>query len=77
MDNVWEQEKLDARKLLDAKRGDESHLSSARFVGRRYLKGKPCVLFRTSKAATIFSFLLSGMCHRFPLQGSEDSSNCF
>ena len=29
-----EQKKLEARKMLDAKRGDESHLSSARFIGR-------------------------------------------
>jgi hypothetical protein len=32
VDNAWEQEKLDARKMF-VKR-DESHLSSARFVGR-------------------------------------------
>jgi len=34
VDKVWEQEKPEARKMLGAKRGDESHLSSARFVGR-------------------------------------------
>jgi hypothetical protein len=32
VDNVWEQEKLEARKMLEY--GDESHLSSARFVGQ-------------------------------------------
>ena len=31
MDNAWEQEKLEASKMLV--NGDESHLSSARFVG--------------------------------------------
>ena len=30
MDNAWEQRKLEARKMLE--NGDESHLSSARFV---------------------------------------------
>ena len=34
MDNAWEEYKPEARKMLDAKRGDESHLSSARFVRR-------------------------------------------
>jgi hypothetical protein len=29
VDTAWEQEKLEARKLLDAKRATESHLSSA------------------------------------------------
>ena len=32
VDSVWEQKKLEARKML--KNGGESHLSSARFVGR-------------------------------------------
>jgi len=32
VDNAWEQKKLEARKMLE--NGDESHLSSARFVGR-------------------------------------------
>jgi hypothetical protein len=32
VDSVWEQEKLEARKMLE--NGGESHLSSARFVGR-------------------------------------------
>ena len=32
MDNAWEQEKLEARKMPE--NGDESHLSSARFVGQ-------------------------------------------
>jgi hypothetical protein len=32
VDNAWEQRKLEARKMLE--NGDESHLSSARFVGR-------------------------------------------
>ena len=36
MDNAWEQRKLEARKMLDAKLAAESHLSSARFV-RRFL----------------------------------------
>jgi len=31
MVNVWEQEKLEARNMLE--NGDESHLSSARYVG--------------------------------------------
>jgi hypothetical protein len=34
VDNTWEQEKLEARKML--KNDDESHLSSARFVRRLY-----------------------------------------
>jgi len=34
VDSAWEQEKLEARKML--KNGDESHLSSARFVGRAW-----------------------------------------
>jgi hypothetical protein len=34
-DKVWEQKKLEARKILE--NGDESHLSSARFVGRRFM----------------------------------------
>ena len=34
VDNAWEEYKPEARKMLDAKRGDESHLSSARFVRR-------------------------------------------
>jgi hypothetical protein len=33
--HTWEQEKLEARKMLE--NGDESHLSSARFGGRRLL----------------------------------------
>ncbi|MFC2043221.1 hypothetical protein ACFLUA_03620 [Chloroflexota bacterium] len=33
MDNVWEQKKLKARKMLE--NGEESHLSSARCVRRR------------------------------------------
>jgi hypothetical protein len=32
VDNAWEQEKPEARKMLE--NGDESHLSSARFVRR-------------------------------------------
>jgi hypothetical protein len=32
VDNAWEQEKLEARKLLE--NGDESHLFSARYVGQ-------------------------------------------
>jgi len=35
VDSVWEQEKLEARKMLDAKRAADSHTSDARFVGRR------------------------------------------
>ena len=35
VDSAWEQEKLDARKML--KNGDESHLSSARFVRRSFV----------------------------------------
>jgi hypothetical protein len=31
VDSTWEQEKPEARKMLE--NGDESHLSSARFVG--------------------------------------------
>ena len=34
VDSAWEQYKLEARKMLDAKRGDESPSSSARCVGR-------------------------------------------
>jgi hypothetical protein len=34
VDSAWEQEKLEARKMLE--NGDESHLSSARFVSHRY-----------------------------------------
>jgi len=37
LDSVWEQEKLEARKLLAAGAA-ESHLSSARFVGRSLLR---------------------------------------
>ena len=33
VDNVWEQEKLEARKILE--NAAESHTSGARFVGRR------------------------------------------
>jgi hypothetical protein len=33
VDSALEQYKLEARKMLDAKRGDESHLPSACFVG--------------------------------------------
>ena len=33
VDSVWEQEKPEARKMLDAKRAAESHTSGARFVG--------------------------------------------
>jgi hypothetical protein len=36
VDKAWEQKKLKAREML--KNGDESHLSSARFVGLRYFK---------------------------------------
>jgi hypothetical protein len=35
VDNAWEQRKLEARKMPE--NGDESHLSSARFVRRRHL----------------------------------------
>jgi hypothetical protein len=34
MDSVWEQKKLEARKMLDAKRAAEFPASSPRFVGR-------------------------------------------
>jgi len=34
VDSAWEQEKLKARKMLDAKRAAESPASSARFVGQ-------------------------------------------
>ena len=34
VDSVWEQEKLEARKMLE--NGDESPASSARCVGQRY-----------------------------------------
>jgi hypothetical protein len=33
VDNVWEQKKLEARKMLE--NGAESHTSGARFVGQR------------------------------------------
>ena len=36
MDSAWEQEKLEARKILDAKRAAESLAFSARFVGRLF-----------------------------------------
>jgi len=32
VDNAWEQEKLEARKMLE--NAEESHLSGARFVGQ-------------------------------------------
>jgi hypothetical protein len=35
VDSAWEQRKLEVRKMPE--HGDESHLSSARFVGRRHL----------------------------------------
>jgi len=35
VDSAWEQEKLEARKMLE--NGDESHLSSARFVRRLFV----------------------------------------
>jgi len=38
VDSAWEQYKLEARKMLE--NGDESHLSSARFVGRVNVSGK-------------------------------------
>ena len=38
VDSAWEQEKLEARKLLE--NGDESHLSSARFVRQEILRTK-------------------------------------
>ena len=37
VDSAWEQEKLEARKMLDAKRAAESPASSARFVGRVFI----------------------------------------
>jgi hypothetical protein len=40
VDNAWEQEKLEARKMPE--NGDKSHLSSARFVG--WLERKTCWL---------------------------------
>ena len=44
-DSAWEQEKLEAtlREMLDAKRGDESHLSSARFVSLRFASCTKCL----------------------------------
>jgi len=35
VDSVWEQEKLEARKMLE--NSAESHTSGARFVGRRLI----------------------------------------
>jgi len=35
VDNVWEQEKLEARKMLE--NAAESHTSGARFVRRRFV----------------------------------------
>jgi hypothetical protein len=35
VDSVWEQEKLEARKMLE--NAAESHTSGARFVGRRLI----------------------------------------
>jgi hypothetical protein len=40
VDNIWEQEKPEARKML--KNGDESHQSGARFVGRTDCQMNPC-----------------------------------
>ncbi|WP_345309189.1 hypothetical protein [Candidatus Villigracilis saccharophilus] len=36
MDSAREQEKPEARKMLDAKRAEESHTSGSRCVGRFY-----------------------------------------
>jgi hypothetical protein len=35
VDSAWEQEKLEARKMFE--NGDESHLSSARFVSPLFI----------------------------------------
>jgi hypothetical protein len=40
VDNAWEQEKLEARKMLE--NAAESHLSGARFVGRAFANKTLC-----------------------------------
>jgi hypothetical protein len=42
MDNAWEQDKLEARKIIENL--TESHLSAARFVSRGLLALTQCVL---------------------------------
>jgi hypothetical protein len=39
VDSVWEQEKLEGRKMLE--NAAESPASSARFVGRRFMPNRP------------------------------------
>jgi hypothetical protein len=39
VDSAWEQEKLVARKMIDAKRAADSPSSAARFVGRFFTEG--------------------------------------
>ena len=47
LDNAWEQKKLEARKMLDAKRAarEASHTSGARFVGPLLWNGVTLVFF--------------------------------
>jgi hypothetical protein len=42
VDNAWEQEKLEARKMLE--NAAESHTSGARFVGLRFCKATFCFM---------------------------------
>jgi hypothetical protein len=46
VDNAWEQEKLEARKMLE--NAAESHTSGARFVGWLLLRQTLCLKNRTT-----------------------------
>ena len=53
MDSVWDQEKLEARKMLE--NAAESHTSGARFVGRFFTGGTP---FADDNLKTLYALSL-------------------
>ncbi len=57
LNSAWEQEKLEAGKMLNAKRAAESPSSDARFVGLRFYS---ILSFSSSRNFRIRIFLISG-----------------
>jgi len=54
VDSAWEQEKLEARKMLE--NAAESHTSGARFVGRRFDKKPVTLWFNVFSSFTCFTW---------------------
>ena len=57
MDSAWEQYKLEARKMLE--NGDESHLSSARGVGRQPCKPTESIAVYSSILLELLAIMLA------------------